>query len=109
MISAMNCVPIYAVSCNSSQRLYTRDMTTTDQVFIIILCVLLSIFFLMCIAVVAVILKLLNSVRQVVEKAEGAVESVENAAEILRDTTGRLAFFKLVRNIIKLAQNQGKK
>ncbi len=56
----------------------------------------------------AVVLKLLASVRRVVDKAEGVVESVESAAEILKDTGGRLAFFKLIRNIIKLVQGSHK-
>lgn len=85
-------------------------MTTADQVLIIIVGVLLSIFILLCISVIVVILKLLGSLRQMVERAEEAVESVESAAEVLRDTSGRLAFFKLIRNIIKMVQsNQRKK
>ncbi|HVI60694.1 MAG TPA: hypothetical protein VM535_00910 [Candidatus Saccharimonadales bacterium] len=81
-------------------------MTTTDQVLIIVLCVLLSVFFTLCIAVMIVVLKLLSSIRQVVTKAEEVVDSVESAAEVLKDTTGRLAFFKLVRNIMKMMQGK---
>lgn len=85
-------------------------MTTADQVLIIIVGVLLSIFILLCISVVVVTLKLISGLRQIVERAEEAVESVESAAEVLRDTSGRLAFFKLMRNIIKMVQsNQRKK
>lgn len=81
-------------------------MTTTDQVLIIILCVLLSVFFALCIAVMIVVLKLIGSLRQIVEKADAAVESVETAAEVLKNTSGRLAFFKLVNNIIKTFQGK---
>lgn len=81
-------------------------MTTTDQVLIIILSVLLSVFFALCIAVMVVVLKLIGSLRQIVERAEDAVESVESAAEVLRDTSGRLAFFKLIRNIMKTMQGK---
>ena len=81
-------------------------MTTTDQVLIIILSVLLSVFFALCIAVMIVVLKLLGSVRQVVAKAEEVVDNVETAAEVLKDTTGRLAFFKLIRNIMKIIQGK---
>lgn len=83
-------------------------MTTTDQVLIIILCVLLSLFFALCIAVMVVTLKLIGSLRQIVERAEEAVESVESAAEVLRDTSGRLALFKLIRNLIKMIQGNKK-
>ena len=81
-------------------------MTTTDQVFIIILCVLLSIFFLLCIAVMVGVLKLVQGLRELVTKAEEVVDNVESAAEVLRDTSGRLAFFKLVRNIMKMVQGK---
>lgn len=84
-------------------------MTTTDTVLVIILTVLLSIFFILCIAAVAMTLKILVIVRRIVEKAEEVADSVESAAEVFRDTQGRLAFFKLVRNIIKMAQKRSRK
>ena len=84
-------------------------MTTTDTVLVIILTSLLSLFFILCIAVMIVVLKLLSSVKRIVAKTEDVVDSVESAAEVLRDTQGRLAFFKLVRNIVKLAQRSHKK
>jgi hypothetical protein len=83
-------------------------MTTTDTVLLIILTSLLSLFFVLCIALAIVLLKLLASVKRVVSKAEDVVDSVESAAEVLKDTQGRLAFFKLVRNIIKIAKRSRK-
>jgi hypothetical protein len=83
-------------------------MNTTDQVLVIVLTVLLSVFFIMCIAVVTALLKLVNSVREVVAKAEEVVDSVESAAEVLRDTQGRLALFKLIRNIVKMMNGRKK-
>lgn len=83
-------------------------MTTTDQVLIIILSVLLSVFFLLCIAVMVGVLKLVQALREMVTKAEEVVDSVESAAEVLRDTQGRLALFKLVRNIIKMVNGRRK-
>lgn len=83
-------------------------MTTTDTVLLIILTSLLSLFFILCIALVIVLLKLLASVKRVVAKAEDVVDSVESAAEVFKDTQGRLAFFKLVRNIMKLVQRSRK-
>jgi uncharacterized protein YoxC len=83
-------------------------MTTTDTVLLIILTSLLSLFFILCIALVIGLIKLLSSVRRVVAKAEDVVDSVESAAEVLKETQGRLAFFKLVRNIIKIVQRSRK-
>jgi hypothetical protein len=84
-------------------------MTTTDTVLLIILTSLLSVFFILCIALVVCLLKFLANVRRVVERAEEVVGSVESAAEIFKDTQGRLAFFKLVRNIVKLMQKGSRK
>lgn len=83
-------------------------MTTTDEVLVIILTVLLSVFFILCIALVVGLVKLVSSVRRVVAKAEEVVDSVESAAEVLRDTSGKFAFFKLINNIIKMS-NRSKK
>jgi uncharacterized protein (UPF0335 family) len=84
-------------------------MTTTDTVLVIILTTLLSLFFVLCIAVMVLVVQLLKSIKRVVAKAEEVADSVESAAEVLRDTQGRLAFFKLVRNIIKLATRSNNK
>lgn len=77
-------------------------MSTTDEVLVITLTVLLSIFFIMCIVLVSVSVKLVNSLRRVAEKAEEAVDSVEAAAEALRGASGKMAFIKLINNIIKM-------
>lgn len=84
-------------------------MTTTDTVLVIILTSLLSLFFILCIAVMVIVLQLLKSVKRIVAKTEDVVDSVESAAEVLRDTQGRLAFFTLVRNIVKLAKKRSDK
>ncbi|HEX4773998.1 MAG TPA: hypothetical protein VH234_00580 [Candidatus Saccharimonadales bacterium] len=83
-------------------------MTTTDQVLLIILTSLLSLFFIFWIAVIIIVIKLIGEVRRVVARAEEVVDSVESAAEVLRDTQGRLAFFKLVRNILKVVNGRRK-
>ncbi|MEK7594655.1 MAG: hypothetical protein AAB436_03395 [Patescibacteria group bacterium] len=84
-------------------------MTTTQEVLIIVLTVLLSIFIIICTAFVVGLVQLLSSVKRVAAKAEDVIDSVESAAEVLKDTQGRLAFFKLVGNIMKLTQKGKKK
>ncbi len=83
-------------------------MTTVETTLLIIVGSLLSIFIILCIAVAAMAVKLISSVRRVVTKAEGVVDSVENAADVLKDAHGRMALFKLVRNIIKVVQRSRK-
>ena len=83
-------------------------MTTTDNTLLIILTSLLSVFFLIWIFILIAVLKLLSNIKRVIAKAGDVVDSVESAAEVFKDTQGRLAFFKLVRNIFKMA-NKGRK
>ena len=83
-------------------------MTTLDTVFLIITASLLSLFFLLASATLVMIMGLLKNVKRVVAKADSVVDSVENAADVFKDAQGRMAFFKLVRNIIKLVNRSHK-
>jgi len=83
-------------------------MTTTDEVLVIVLTVLLSVFFIMCITAVVVLIKLINGIREIVAKADEVVDSVESAAEVLKNTSGKLAIFKLINNVIQMT-SKGKK
>jgi hypothetical protein len=84
-------------------------MTTLETTLVVILVALLSLFFILCIAAMVIVVQLLKAVKRVVAKAEATVDTVESAAaEVLRDTQGRLAFFKLIRNLVKLAKKRSK-
>jgi hypothetical protein len=81
-------------------------MTTTDTVFLIITACALSLFFLLGSIVLIFVLKLIKSVRSVITKAEGAIDSVESATETIKNigqnAGGPLAALKVVSNIIKM-------
>lgn len=80
--------------------------TTGDHTLLIVLTVLLSLFFLLgCIAAVTVI-RILMSVKRVVARAEQVVDSVEAAADVLKDAGGKMAVFKLLKNIIDVTQRK---
>jgi hypothetical protein len=81
-------------------------MTTTDTVLLYILTIILSIFFLLGIIVLIALLRLIAAIKRAVARAEDVIDSVESAAEVLRDTEGRLALFKLVRNIVKMTKKR---
>lgn len=83
-------------------------MTTTDQTLLIILTSLLSLYFLLGIVLILILIKVANSIKRVVSKAEGIVDSAENAAELFVDTKGRLALFKLIKNIYKSVNRRKK-
>jgi len=83
-------------------------MSTTDTVLLYVITVVLSIFFLFGIVVLIAILKLIASVKRVVLRAEDVIDSVESATEIFKNTEGRLALFKLIRNIVKVTKKARK-
>ena len=83
-------------------------MDTTDRVLVIILVTLLSVFFLLCIIAITLIIKLINSLREIVGKADEVIDSVESAAETFKNTQGKMAIFKLINNVIKMTSNKGK-
>ena len=84
-------------------------MTTTDEVLLIILTSLLSIFFLIGIFVLVLVVKLLNNIKRVVAKAEGVVDSVEEVAEVFTEARGPLTLFQVVKNLVKLSQKGRRK
>jgi hypothetical protein len=79
-------------------------MTTTDTVLLSIVTALLSILILLGIAVAVAALRLIFAARRAVKKAELVIDSVESAAEVFKNTEGRLALFKLIRNIVQVTK-----
>jgi hypothetical protein len=59
--------------------------------------------------VAVVILKLVTSAKQVVIKAEAAIDSVESAAEIFKNVGGKVSLLKLIRNIVDTAHKKSDK
>ena len=76
-------------------------MNTAESILVIIVSATLTIFLVVAIVTLVLIAKLVTSVKHVVDHAEKVVETAGEAAEMLRNASGPLAFFKVVRNIIK--------
>jgi hypothetical protein len=60
----------------------------------------------MCIAVAAAAFKLVSTAKQVVAKAENAIDSVESAADTFKNVGGKVSVFRLIKNIIDLTQRK---
>lgn len=76
-------------------------MEDAAEILVIILSCVLTIFLIVMIIVMTLAIKLIKQLRRIADKAEHAVASVESATEILKNTSGQLAAFKLVQNIVK--------
>jgi diacylglycerol kinase len=82
------------------------QFTTADSTVLLIVAILLGIFFIISTIAVILIVRILSSINRVVDKAERVVNSVESAAEVLKDVGGKAAIFKLVKNIFDLTQRK---
>lgn len=84
------------------------QLTSTDSTLLIVLTVLLSAFFLLSVVAIFFFVRILASINRVVVKAESVVDSVEAAADVLKDVGGKLSLIKLVKNVLDLAQRKTK-
>lgn len=84
------------------------QLTSSDSNLLIVLTILLSAFFLVSIIVAILVIRILASINRVVAKAENVIDSVESAADVLKDVGGHLSIIKLVKNILDLIQRKKK-
>ena len=78
-------------------------MENAQEILVIIVSSLLSLFLVFGIVMLVLVIKLLKTVKQVVGKAEQVIQSAEAATEVLKNAGGPLAVLKIVRNIMKMA------
>lgn len=79
-------------------------MNNPESIILIILSVFLALFLALAIAVLVLVIKLIRSVKAIVLKAETVIDSVETAADVVKNASGPLATLKVIKNIIDLVQ-----
>ena len=84
------------------------QLTSTDSTLLIVLTILLCAFFLLSVVAIFFLVRILASINRVVTKAESVVDSVEAAADVLKNVGGKLSLIKLVKNVLDLAQRKTK-
>jgi hypothetical protein len=75
-------------------------MQNAESILVIIVSAVLALFLLTAIVVLVMIAKLVQSLRRIIDNAERVVETAGEAAEMLRNASGPLALFKVVRNMV---------
>jgi len=76
------------------------SMNTAFDILVIALSCLLGIFLLLLIYAISRVIKLVNSVRQLVAKGEQVIKSAESAAALLKRSAGPLGAIRVVAGII---------
>lgn len=88
------------------------QLSTTQSVFLIIVAVAISLFFLLAAVLTVVSLLLVSKIKKVVTKAETAIESVEEATETIKNigsqASGPLAVFKIIKSLADMVNNKKK-
>lgn len=84
-------------------------MQDAESILVIILAVVLTIFLIVAIAIGIITIKLMRSLRNVVDKAESVVDTASEAAEILRNQSGKLALFRLISSIVSTVNKKDEK
>jgi hypothetical protein len=83
-------------------------MEHAQEILVIIVSSLLSLFLIFGIIVLVLAIKLVRAVRKVVGKAEHDIDSAEAATEVIKNASGPLAVLKLIRNIVKTVEKRRK-
>jgi hypothetical protein len=83
-------------------------MNTAFDVLVIVLSSLLGIFLIIAITTAVLVLKLVKSVRQVVQKGEQLVDSAEALGDVFKRNAGAVGVLKLVMRFVS-AMNKAKK
>jgi len=87
----------------------TMDLSTTQEVLLIILSSALAIFLILAIAVVVTALLILKKVKLIIGKAEHIIESAETAANIFKKTATPVGIFHVIQNIVSTVSNSNKR
>jgi preprotein translocase subunit SecG len=76
-------------------------MATAESILVIITSSVLTIFLIVSIVLALLAMKLVKQLKVIADKAEHAVETVEHAGELFKNTSGPLALVKFARNMYK--------
>lgn len=87
---------------------YIGGMNTAFDVLVIVLSCLLGLFLILSIITVSVVLKLVKSLRMIVQKGEHLVDSAEALGETLKRNAGAVGVLKLIMRFVS-AINKAKK
>jgi hypothetical protein len=81
------------------------DLSTTQQVLLIILGAALAVFLILAIAAMIMVIRLLLIVRAVTSKAERLIQSGETAIDMIKNVTGPAGLFNVIKSAYTMVQH----
>lgn len=82
------------------------ELSTAQQILVIFLSTTLAILLVLSIVIAAMIIRLLKTLRLMVDKAERLVESAEAVGAVIKNAAGPLGLFRLLHGIIDMARSK---
>ncbi len=79
-------------------------MEHAQEILVIIVSSVLTLFLIAAIVVLVMIAKLVSAARRAVALAEQVIESAEAATAVIKNAGGPLAAFKIIRNLMHMAE-----
>jgi uncharacterized protein YoxC len=78
------------------------DLSTTQQILVIILSTALAVALVLAIAISIMLIRVITSVRRIVEKAERAIESAEAVGDVIKKTAGNIGVLRIARAVFDM-------
>lgn len=86
------------------------QLSTTQSVFLIIIAVAISLFFIIGTALLIAVMVLVSKIKKMVAKAEDAIDSVEEATTTIKNigaqASGPLAFLKIIKGVVDVVNRK---
>lgn len=84
-------------------------MDTASEVLLIIVSSVLSVFLIVLIITLGYFISILKQVKRITERAENMADTMESAAENIKNASSRVAVFKMIAKLVETAAKNGKK
>lgn len=82
------------------------ELDTAQQILVIILASALAVFLILAITVVVLVIRLLQKLRLIADKAEKVVETAGSLGDMFKKTTGTVGLFRFVQSVVGMVQQK---
>lgn len=85
------------------------DLNTAQQILVVVLASALAIFIILSIVIAILVIRLLQTLRMVADKAEHLVESAEAVGDVFKRMAGPVGIWKFIRSIADMVSQHKRK
>jgi hypothetical protein len=76
------------------------ELSTAQQIILIILASALAIFLILSVAIAVMIVRLIKTIRMIVEKAERVIESAEAVGDVFKKAAGPMSILRFIQGVM---------